>query len=170
MLIQIAIPLAILLFILFLRVPVSAVRPVGLILWLVAAGRLGYRGVQFLSQSTVGGEQSLLEPWHLGLLALAIVIGLAKGKMVLDKSAKRNVERLEELSSEPQAWVPVYALRTRIVIAAMMGIGILLTVLSLPDAFRGVVLVAVATGLLFSSRLYLQSSDPSGSTAPSANS
>ena len=55
-------------------------------------------------------------------IAIAVVIGVAKGKFVLSKTARRNKSRIESLE-EPLKIHHVYAKSFYILIAGMIGLG-----------------------------------------------
>ena len=112
------------------------------LLWTLAGVKLAVRG--YLTVNWV------LHPW---LLLMAIGIGMAKSLVVLDRLAKKNVQRLNGYSG--RVFIGrVFPARTWILIGAMILFGRLLRHLSLAPEVRGVIIVAVAVALLTASRFY----------------
>ncbi|MDH4378638.1 MAG: hypothetical protein QE263_01860 [Vampirovibrionales bacterium] len=120
-------------------------------LWLAGGVSLLLAGVNRLSGSM--GEIS--QPVLLGSLVVAVIIGAAKGRFVLGKTAKRNLDRLNAIT-EPQKLVHVYNTRSWIMIGLMLVISASLTWFAAPMLWRGVVNVAVGLALMVSSRVYSQ--------------
>ena len=134
-------------------------------LWLLGGVSLLLAGVGRLNASM--GEIS--QPVLIGSLVAAVIIGAAKGRFVLGKTAKRNLDRLNEIT-EPQKMVHVYNTRSWIMIGLMLVISASLTWFAAPMLWRGVVNVAVGLALMVSSRVYSQPqvSDASAEPAPIA--
>jgi hypothetical protein len=74
--------------------------------------------------------------WALLLAVPMIALGFAKGRFILDKMAKRAVARIVERGPDAPWW-GFYPLRTWILIAVMMGTGILLRTAIPALAFGG---------------------------------
>ncbi len=107
-----------------------------------------------------------LDPQRLGYGAIAITIGLLKGKFVLDKTAGRVIDRVETLA-EPNPFksiVQMFGGKTIALIAAMMGIGYALRVAGVSYEIRGLIYLAVGSGLLWSCRNYWRASFQSTQT------
>lgn len=126
-------------------------------LWtLVGAGLLTMGSVFWFHFPYLGD----LDPTHLtgGLIALSI--GLLKGKFVLDKTASRVIDRTADLK-EPNPFksiVQMFGLKTILLIAAMMGIGVILRAAGVSFEIRGLIYLAVGSALLWSCRQYWTSS------------
>ncbi len=120
---------------------------------------------------TVGGAFRLSEtlgevgPVMLALGVVgAVIIGVGKGKFVLSKTSKRNIERINAFT-EPQKAVHVYSLRSWIIIGIMLLISAALNWFEVPPFWRGIVNLAVGLALLMSSLAYLNVKAPSSNEA-----
>lgn len=82
----------------------------------------------------------------LSLFSMGIVIGFLKGNFVLAKVVKREVSRLQDIP-EPCSVHQIYSMRQVILIAMMMGLGMLLRTLGAPVDLHGAVDVAVGAAL-----------------------
>jgi hypothetical protein len=146
--------LAIFLVLLVLPVKVKPKHLLGLafFLWLSGGIMLTLLGFDRLNDPAVHPDIMLL-----GMAGLAaVVIGMAKGKFVLSKTSRKNIERIQALS-EPQRPVHVYSTRSWIVVALMVLISILLNTLPGIDLFwRGLVNLAIGFALIISSLDYLR--------------
>ena len=101
-----------------------------------------------------------LDTRHLAIGGSALSVGLLKGKFVLDKTAKRVIDRTETLN-EPNPFKSVFQMfggKTIALIASMMGIGVILRAAGVSFEIRGLIYLAVGTGLLWSCRQYWKSS------------
>src|SRR6476646_3187280 len=97
-----------------------------------------------------------LDTKHLGWGAAALSVGLLKGKVVLDRTANRVIERVETLQ-EPNPFKSIFQMfgaKTIALILAMMGIGIGLRIAGMSFEVRGLIYIAVGAALLWSCRLY----------------
>jgi hypothetical protein len=90
------------------------------IFWLGIGIMLTVRGIFTLTTAQdMGASVSAI-----GLAAgLALIIGLAKGRFVLSKSARRNRDRIGELTEPVRAW-QVFSVKFYPLILLMMGMGI----------------------------------------------
>lgn len=113
------------------------------IVWLVGAAILAVRGVIYLSRSH----------WAAWLVALALVIGVVKGRLVLERVARKAVERIR-LRGRERCLFGFFSWKSWLLIAVMMGGGIMLRRSGAPPAFLGVLYVAVATALLYGDHTY----------------
>ena len=94
-------------------------------------------------------------PTVVGIVAFAaLAVGVAKGRFVLRKTARRNIERLAALD-QPQRPIHVYGIRSWLVIGLMTGLSVGLTVGGLPPLWRGMVNLAIGAALAASSLNYL---------------
>ena len=89
-------------------------------------------------------------------LVAAIVIGVAKGKFVLGKTAQRNLERLNAMT-EPQKPIHVYSVRSWIIIGLMVGISVMLNLGIIPTELwlRGAINLGIGVALMVSSFVYV---------------
>jgi hypothetical protein len=88
-------------------------------------------------------------------IALCLVVGYLKSRFVLVKSVKRVVRRILTLPN-PASLSRLYTLSYYLLIAAMMGIGMLFKVLQIPADLRGAIDVAVGAALLNGALLYFR--------------
>ena len=84
----------------------------------------------------------------------ALAIGIAKGRFVLRRTARRNVDRLAALS-ENQRPIHVYGTLSWVVIALMTALSVGLTAGGIPPLWRGAVNLAIGAALATSSLGYL---------------
>jgi hypothetical protein len=108
-----------------------------------------------------------LDGRHLGWGAVALSVGLFKGKLILDRTANRVIERVETLQ-EPNPFKSIFQMfgsKTIALILAMMGFGIALRRAGVSFEIRGLIYIAVGAALLWSCRQYwVASFQPSTST------
>ena len=91
-------------------------------IWIAVGIRVGRRGLAWL-------EPYFQNPdWHLWLLALSLIIGLAKAFTVLRKAVNRRLASLGEIDDHPInyfiGWIKLLGPRGVIVISLMIGIGL----------------------------------------------
>jgi hypothetical protein len=109
----------------------------------VAGAILGYRAIGWL----VG------TPLAIPLWVAALVLGELKARYLMDRVARRAVERIRDRGSS--SWVGGFlAPRSWLLIAVMMSAGHALRLTAIPRPWLGALYATVATGLLLSSRLY----------------
>jgi hypothetical protein len=126
----------------------------GLLWTVVGAGLLTMGGVFWFHLPYLG----FLDREHLAIGGLAMVIGLIKGKFILDRTANRVIERVDTLS-EPNPLKSIgqmFGLKTIALILAMMGIGVVLRIAGVSFEIRGLIYLAVGVALLWSCRRYWQ--------------
>ena len=118
-------------------------------IWMTGGILLSKRGIDFLTQVD--------QPFNVLALSIlgALLVGMLKGKFVLNKSSIRNIIRLEALSESKKA-IHVYPMRSWIVIGLMLLISLSLTVFNVDIFIRGLVNIAVGMGLITSSFIYLK--------------
>jgi hypothetical protein len=95
---------------------------------------------------------------HLSIGALAVGVGWLKGKLILEKTAARTIDRVENLT-EPNPFKSVFqmfGIKTIALILSMMGIGIILRIAGVSFEIRGLIYIAVGIALLWSCQKYLQ--------------
>lgn len=113
------------------------------IVWLVGATILGVRGAGYLLQAH----------WAAWLLALGLVIGIAKGHLILDRVARKAVARIRERDRNGCLF-GFFSWKSWLFIFVMMGGGIMLRNSGAPAEFLGVLYAAVATALVYADRIY----------------
>ncbi|MFN8614988.1 MAG: hypothetical protein U0003_03645 [Vampirovibrionales bacterium] len=128
-------------------------------LWLLGGVALLMTGIGRLQD----GMHSASLPMVATLTGLFLIIGIAKGRFVLGKTARRNLNRLQALEG-PQPLVQVYETRSWILIMVMLVLSASLTWLNAPMLWRGLINLAVGLALILSSRFY----HTAPNTAPSA--
>ena len=113
------------------------------LMWMIGATILLVRGVGFLH-----------DRWFAVLIALAVTIGVAKSRFLLDRVARSAVTRIRERGVacyfgffSPKSWG---------FIAVMMGGGILLRSSGLPKDLLAVIYVAVGSALVLADRIFWQ--------------
>ncbi len=130
--------------------------------WLGIGMMLLMKGLRFVVAST---EQGALVGWlariagskqqgTLMLICLGLLIGFIKGRTVLAKTVKRIGARIrvaEQLSIHE-----VYDRKYYIVLAAMIGIGMIFRFVPIPLDVRGFVDVAIGSALMNGAMLYFR--------------
>jgi len=86
-----------------------------------------------------------------GYIALALAIGTAKSIFILDKTARRGVERIVRMR-DGTCLGAVYSWKTWMLVGLMMTSGILIRTFFDPGAGIGTLYVAVGCALILSSR------------------
>lgn len=109
-------------------------------LWTTIGLILLLRGLVYLKQ----------EEFLVGTLA-GFVLGVAKSRFILDKSAIKGVERIKQFGDNTCIGA-VYSWRTWLLVMAMMMLGIVLRMSSVPAAVIGILCTAIGCSLVFSSR------------------
>ncbi len=88
---------------------------------------------------------------RLWIVLPALVLGTLKALFMLDRSAKKNIDRI--LSSRDGKCIGgVYSIKTWLLVLLMMLAGCLLRNSSLPKEFLGLFYVSIGWALVFSSR------------------
>tara|TARA_B110000438_G_scaffold138356_1_gene133697 strand:+ start:1334 stop:1792 length:459 start_codon:yes stop_codon:yes gene_type:complete len=123
-------------------------------LWCVIGTFLIFRGLGLYQLA--GQEQHSTQVSIILSVITAILIGLAKGKFVLSKTAKKNKARIYELE-DPVRIHQIFAKPFYFLIPMMMGLGVLLR--SYNELLGGYVVVAaiycgIGMALIVSSRTY----------------
>lgn len=127
----------------------ASLRLLAGVVWLAVGGMLAWRGVPMLQRADT--------TWGLVVAAiLGILLGAAKGRFVLSRTARRNIRRMAEIE-RPRPW-NVFSGRFVIVIAMMIGLGIGLRTMAeqgwLAWALVGGIYVGIGAALAVSSSLY----------------
>ena len=119
---------------------------------IVGAGLLTMGGVFWFHFPYLGD----LDTEHIAIGSVALTVGLLKGKFILDKTANRVIENTTNLQ-EPNPFKSIFQMfggKTIALIASMMGIGVILRAAGVSFEIRGLIYLAVGTGLLWSCRQY----------------
>jgi len=111
--------------------------------WLVGASILAVRGAGYLLDAH----------WAAWLLALGLVIGIAKAHLVLDRVARKAVVRIRARDRDGCLF-GFFSWKSWLFILVMMGGGIALRNSGAPEEVLGVIYAAVATGLVYADRVY----------------
>jgi hypothetical protein len=143
------------LFLLPVRLSGTQLKGLAFALWLLGGLVMVWRGGLFLMQAltqTAGASPALLAL----VVLVALIIGAAKGKFVLSKTSRRNIERLDALT-EPQRPIHVYSIRSWMMILLMVMISVSLTLFHAPELLRGAVNLGIGAALIISSLAYAKS-------------
>ncbi len=121
-------------------------------LWLLGGVVLLSFGTARLLQAARGEATPVVA----GIVAItALGVGVAKGRFVLGKTARRNIERLAALTEDRRP-IHVYGVRSWLVIGLMTALSLGLTLGGVPPLWRGMVNLAIGAALATSSLNYLQ--------------
>lgn len=115
-------------------------------MWLIGASILLVRGVMYLNGR-----------WITALVALALVLGVAKSRLILDKYARKAVKRIHERGSA--CFFGFFSVKAWLFIVVMMGGGVVLRHSSLIDSGFGrdiiaVIYIAVGSALAIADRVF----------------
>jgi len=110
------------------------------LLWTIVGILLMRRGVLWLM---VDGNVVYAVP--------AVLIGTLKSLFILDKSAKKSIDRILDLA-DGSCLGAVYSVKTWLLVIGMMAMGVLLRKSSIPFEIVGFLYVMVGWALFFSSR------------------
>lgn len=143
-------------------------------LWLLAGVSLLVKGLRFI-EAGLKSTDSLsfkMSPW-LGrpeqagaiLIAIGLMIGFLKGRLVLSKSAQRISARILALKP-PIRISQVYPVAYWILLGSMMGLGFSLRFLPIAIDLRGCIDVAIGSALINGSLFYFRHLARATPTAP----
>ncbi len=110
------------------------------LLWTVVGSMLVIRGAGWIDTGYA---------W--GCFILALIVGTAKSVFILDKTARRGVDRIVDLQ-DGTCLGAVYSWKSWILVVLMMTSGILFRVFFVPGSILGTVYVAIGWALILSSR------------------
>lgn len=133
------------------RIAGHRLRFLAFTLWLLGGMVMVVRGALRFRDAAAGSSRELL--W--GMIAAALLIGWAKGRFVLAKTSSRNRARLAASTARLRP-IQVYPVRSWVLIAVFMLLGLSLAWFGAPLLWRGAVGVAVGVGLVTSSFDYLR--------------
>ena len=95
---------------------------------------------------------SQLTDWQASIVVLAGLIGSFKAYFILDKAARRGIDRILTFK-EGTCLGAVYSVKTWILVLCMMGMGVILRNSSLPVYLLCFLYITIGWALLLSSRL-----------------
>lgn len=98
--------------------------------------------VKWLAKAVGEGERVALL-----LVAVGFGLGLVKGRLAMRKAVQRGIKRILSLPN-PTSLFRIYSGKYYLLLLSMMGLGMLLRLLGVPEEIRGTVLVAVGTALI----------------------
>lgn len=96
-----------------------------------------------------------IEQAALLLIAFCLMIGYFKGRYVLGKSARRGVARLLTFPN-PTSIGNLYSSKYYLLLGAMVGLGMSIKYLGLPNDVRGAVDVAIGAALINGAMIYFR--------------
>jgi hypothetical protein len=98
-----------------------------------------------------------LDKQHILFGTLAVSVGILKGQYILDRSARKTIERLDaSAATNPLSRLSdMFGWRQVLLIAAMIGLGVILRVCGVNAELRGLLYLAVGVGLLWGCRRYI---------------
>lgn len=133
-------------------------------IWLVVGFSLLYKGVHFISegisqphslsfkyQSFFGSVEKAATAW----IAIGLILGFFKGRVILPKSAKRLIDRINRLTP-PISFKEVYPVSYWALIGSMMLLGITMKFLPIPVDARGLIDVAIGSALINGAMVYFR--------------
>ena len=132
--------------------------------WLAGGVSLLMAGISRLSDTMAAGMGLM----PVLLIALALVVGIAKGRFVLGKTAQKNIDRLQSLPN-PQKIFAIYSVKSWVTIEIMLLISASLTWFAVPPFARGVVNLGIGMALLISSLRYLSAIQQNGGCCGTSN-
>ena len=126
------------------------------IIWFLVGLFLSARGVNWLLQLGMGTKLIIF-------LSVAVVVGLLKGKFVLQKVALKYLKRSHDIQYSKidifTGWAKILGIKGGILIGLMMGMGILLRQSSIDRPILGIIYLAVGIALLYASKVFFLNQD-----------
>jgi len=113
-------------------------------MWMIGAGILLVRGSGYLFDGY----------WHAWLLALAVMLGVLKSHVLLDRVARKAVDRIRARGRA--CFFGFFSIKSWAFVALMMGGGILLRSSGLPRSVLAVIYIGVGTALVVADRIFWQ--------------
>jgi hypothetical protein len=93
------------------------------------------------------------QPWPAALMAAGIVLGVLKGRIALERAARKSAARIA-VRGDDRCLGGFLSWRTWLFVLAMMAMGAALRHSELPRALLGVLYTAVGAALLWGSRTF----------------
>jgi hypothetical protein len=141
------------------------------LIWLAVGSFLLPLGLNFLLQAVenihlqAGNDYPLLnlfaslasgsENGVIVLIVIGMLIGYAKGRYVLGKSAIAGVERIRSFPN-PTSFGNIYSAKYYILLGAMVGLGMSMKYIGLSADVRGVIDVAIGAALINGAMIYFR--------------
>ena len=110
--------------------------------WMIGAMILLTRGIFYLYDSH----------WAWWIIAVAGVLGMAKGHAIMQRAARKGVERIK--NRDGRCFFGFFSWKTWLLIAVMMFGGIMLRESGLNDSVLAIVYLTVATGLIYADHVF----------------
>lgn len=116
-------------------------------MWLIGASILLIRGVGYVNDSY----------WHAWALALGLALGVLKARLLLDRTARKAVSRIEQRANA--SVFGFFSAKSWMLIVIMMGGGIALRTIfvhpgQIGAGILGAIYIGVGTALLLADRLF----------------
>jgi len=105
--------------------------------------------------TSVASMTSSSENAAIALVAIAFFIGIAKGRLVMQKAAMKTSLRLAKLQN-PTSLSNLYSKSNLLIIAVMMTLGMSMKYLALPYDIRGIIDTAVGCALIQGALCYFR--------------
>jgi hypothetical protein len=112
------------------------------VMWMVGAGIMLSRGLVYLSDAH----------WALWVIAVAGVLGVVKGHAVMQRAARKGVERIRQ--RDGRCFFGFFSWKTWLLIAVMMTSGILLRNAGFNDEVLAIIYLTVATALIYADHVF----------------
>ncbi len=96
-----------------------------------------------------------LEQAAIAIIVMSLFIGFLKGRFVLSKSAFRSIAHIRNLE-EPANLSSMYSKKYYILLVGMVGLGMSIKYLGIPNDVRGAIDVAVGAALLQGSMVFFR--------------
>ncbi len=133
--------------------------------WLAIGAYLMVKGLRWLTLAMMQPETPAvmgylksvtgsLQQGALVLICVSLLVGFIKGRMVLSKTVERIVSRLKSLESI--SFSNAYDKKYYIILAAMMGLGLLFRFLPIAFDIRGAIDVTIGSALMNGAMLYFR--------------
>jgi len=130
-----------------------SLKIVGFIWMLVGLG-LSLAGINWMLQLGLGANLIIF-------LTTSLVIGLLKGKFVLQKVAKKYYKRSDDIQYNRNdifiGWAKIMGIRGGVLVTVMMTIGMILRHSNIDRPILGIIYLAVGIALLYASKVFFKS-------------
>lgn len=90
------------------------------------------------------------------LIVFGLYVGYLKGRHVLGKSARRGIARIQAFPN-PTSLANIYAWPYYLLLALMVGLGMSIKYLGIPNDIRGVVDITIGAALINGAMIYFRS-------------
>ncbi len=133
--------------------------------WLAIGAYLMIKGLKWVTLAMMQPETPALmgylkkitgslQQGALVLICISLLVGFIKGRMVLSKTVSRIVSRLKSLESI--SFSNAYDRKYYIILASMMGLGLLFRFLPIAYDIRGFIDVTIGSALMNGAMLYFR--------------